>query len=111
MAAAIRLYLDENITPKVAVQLRRRGVDIVSIHELGLTGDSDENHLKRATEKGRVLVTTDTDFLVMASEGIEHAGIVFGIQENLSIGDWVNGLELVAAVYSAEDMINHVEYL
>jgi hypothetical protein len=60
---------------------------------------------------GRVLVTSDTDFLVMASEGTEHAGIVFGVQENLSIGDWVNGLELIAAVYTPEDMLNHVEYL
>lgn len=111
MAAAIRLYLDENITPKVAIQLRRRGVDIVSVHDLNLTGDTDANHLKRATDMQRVLVTADTDFLIMAAEGIEHAGIVFGVQENLSIGDWVNRLELVAIVYSAEDMINHVEYL
>lgn len=111
MAAAIRLYLDENLTPKIAAQLQRRGVDIVSVHELGLTGDNDENHLKRATAMGRVLVTADTDFLVIASEGANHAGIVFGAQETLRIGDWVNGLELIVTVYSAEEMMNHVEYL
>ncbi len=111
MAAAVRLYLDENITPKVAVQLRRRGVDSISVHELGLTGDTDVNHLKRATEMQRALVTADTDFLIMASQGVQHAGIIFGIQEQLAIGDWVNRLEMIAAVYSAEDMINHVEYL
>jgi predicted nuclease of predicted toxin-antitoxin system len=111
LAAAISLYLDENLTPKIAVQLRKRGVDIISVHELGLTGDSDENHLQRATEMKRVLVTADTDFLVMAAEGTSHAGIIFGVQENLSIGDWVNGLELIAAVYTAEEMLNHVEYL
>ena len=87
LAAAIRLYLDESLTPKIAAQLHRRGVDIVSIHGLGLMGDNDENHLKRAAEMGRVLVTADTDFLVMASEGVTHAGIVFGVQENLRIGD------------------------
>jgi hypothetical protein len=103
--------LDENLTPKIAVQLRRRGIDVVSVHELGLSGDSDENHLQRATNMGRVLVTADTDFLVMASDGITHAGIIFGIQTALSLGDWVNALELVVAVYSSQEMLNHVEYL
>lgn len=111
MAAVISLYLDENLTPKIAVQLRRRGIDVVSVHELGLSGDSDENHLQRATNMGRVLVTADTDFLVMASDGITHAGIIFGIQTALSLGDWVNALELVVAVYSSQEMLNHVEYL
>ena len=41
MAAAIHLYLDENISPKVAVQLRRRGFNATSIHEMGLTGDEE----------------------------------------------------------------------
>lgn len=111
LAAVIRLYLDESLTPKIAVQLRRRGVDIVTVHELGLTGESDAMHLGRAASMGRVLVTADTDFLVMASGGAEHSGIVFGIQEQLSLGDWVNGLELVVAAYTAEEMINHVVYL
>ncbi len=60
---------------------------------------------------GRVLVTADTDFLILASEGVGHAGIIFGIQEYLSIGDWVRELEFRCLVYSDEDMKNHVEYL
>jgi Domain of unknown function (DUF5615) len=111
LAAVISLYLDENLTPKIAVQLRRRGIEVVSVHELGLTGDSDANHLARATVMGCVLVTSDTDFLVMAAQGVEHAGIAFGSQEDLSIGDWVKGLELLCAVYTPDDMKNHVEYL
>lgn len=103
--------MDENLTPKIAVQLQRRGIDIITVHDLNLTGDSDENHLRHATEMGRVLVTSDTDFLVMAADGIEHAGIVFGVQDDNSIGDWVNGLELICAVYRPDDMKNHVEYL
>jgi predicted nuclease of predicted toxin-antitoxin system len=111
LAVAISLYLDENISPKVASQLRLRGIDAVAVQELGLKGDSDENHLQRAQRMQSVLVTADTDFLIMASEGIEHQGIIFGTQETLSIGDWVNRLELIAAVYTREDMLNHVEYL
>ena len=111
MAASIRLYLDECLTPRIATQLRRRGIDVVSVHEVGLTGDTDANHLARAAALGRVLVTADVDFLVMVANGVSHAGIVFGVQEELSLGDWVRALELLCAVYDAEEMVDHVEYL
>jgi len=109
--AVISLYLDENLSPKIAAQLRRRGITVVTAHELGALGDSDENHLKRAREMGYVLCTQDTDYLIMNSQAVEHAGIVFGTFGENSIGDWVNGLELICAVYTSEDMQNHVEYL
>lgn len=111
LAVAISLYLDENLTPKIATQLQRRGINVVTVRDLGLLGDTDENHLARATRMGYVLVTSDTDFLKMVAGGVDHAGIVFGIQEDNSIGDWIKGLELICSVYSQDDMINHVEFL
>lgn len=111
MEAAISLYLDENISPKIAVQLRRRGIDVITAHEADALGDSDINHLKRAVRLGRVLCTHDTDYLILDAEGFPHKGIVFGIQEKHSIGDWVKGLELICGVYNAADMENHIEYL
>lgn len=111
MAAAIRLYLDENLSPRIADQLRRRGVDVVTVHDLGVAGDTDENHLARATRLQRVLATTDVDFLVMAATGQEHFGIVFGEQSTHKIGDWVNALDLLCAVYAPEEMVNHIEYI
>ena len=111
MAAAMSLYLDENLTPKIAAQLRQKGIDIVTVYDLGLAGDKDANHLVRATEMGRALVTADTDFLRLAASGMEHAGIVFGVQEDNTIGDWIKALELICFVYTADDMKNHVEYL
>lgn len=111
MAAAIRLYLDENLSPRIAEQLRRRGVDIVTVHDLGVAGDTDENHMARAVRLQRVLVTSDTDFLILAASGVDHFGIVFGAQESHRIGDWVSALDLLSAVYKPEDMRNHVEYI
>lgn len=111
MATSIRLYMDENLSPEIANQLRLRGIDVVSVRDLGLLGDSDENHLVRALEMGRVLVTCDADFLIMSATQIEHAGIIFGKQEDHSLGDWVKGLELICFVYNADDMKNHVEFL
>lgn len=55
MAAVIRLYLDENLSPRIASQLRRRGVDVVTVHDLGVAGDTDENRPERTTRLQRVL--------------------------------------------------------
>ncbi len=60
---------------------------------------------------GYVVCTYDTDYLRLNAEGISHAGIVFAVKENTSLGDWVRKLELICRVYSAEDMQNQVEYL
>ena len=111
MEAAISLYLDENLSPKIAGQLQLRGIDAVSVRDLGMLGDLDTTHLQKATELGRVLVTGDVDFLRLAAEGFQHTGIVFGIQDNHSVGDWVKKLELICFVYSADEFIDHVEYL
>lgn len=111
MEAAISLYLDENLSPQIAEQLRLRGIDAVSVRDLGLLGIGDADHLERAKGEGRVLVTTDVDFLQMAAMGIEHTGIVFGIQQEHTFGDWVRALEMICFVYLPEDMQNHVEYI
>jgi uncharacterized protein with PIN domain len=110
LEAAIRLYLDENLSPKIAEQLRLRGVDAVSARDLEVLGDEDIDHLERATHMERVLVTTDQDFLQLTAAGIQHMGIIFGIQEDHSLGDWVKGLELICFVYEPDELRNNVEY-
>lgn len=77
MAAPIRYYLDENLPVAVATQLRRRGIDAVTVRDLGLLGDSDYNHLGRATRLGYVFCTNDADFVELAKVGATHAGIVW----------------------------------
>ncbi|MCZ7541452.1 MAG: DUF5615 family PIN-like protein [Anaerolineae bacterium] len=111
MEASLRFYLDENVPVAVANQLRRQGIEAVTALDLGVLGDSDINHLRRASEMGYVLCTYDADYLELASGGMEHAGIVFGRAEQHWIGEWVKGLILCYAVYTAQDMRNRVEYL
>jgi hypothetical protein len=117
--AALRFYLDENISLSIAEQLLRHGIEVVTVKQLGTLGDSDLNHLARATEMGYVLCTHDIDYIILASEGITilasegitHAGIIFGHQSKDTIGDWVKGLVLYHATYEAEEMLNRLEYL
>jgi predicted nuclease of predicted toxin-antitoxin system len=54
---AIRLYFDENVDLEVARQIRGRGVEVVTARDLGLLGDTDENHLNRAVQMGYVPMT------------------------------------------------------
>jgi predicted nuclease of predicted toxin-antitoxin system len=59
------------------MQLQSRGIDAVSVRDLQLLGADDEVHLRHATNLGRVVVTSDSDFLRLAASGIEHAGIIY----------------------------------
>jgi hypothetical protein len=111
LAPRIRFYLDENLPVAVATQLQRRGITAVTVRDLGFLGDSDANHLARATRLGYTLCTNDADYVDLAAAGCEHAGIVFGQQHKHGVGDWVRFLELLAAILDPDEMHNRVEYL
>lgn len=109
--AEIRFYLDENVPIAVATQLKRRGIEAVTVRDLGFLGDSDVNHLYRATEMGYILCTHDVDYVALATSDVEHTGIVLGQQHRHGIGDWVRFLELVHTVYEPDEMRNRIEYI
>ena len=111
MATKLRFYLDENVPVEVAKQLRTRGIEVVTVRDLGLLGTADTVHLARAAAEESVLCTYDSDYLQMAAAGIEHSGIVFGQQDVHYIGDWVRYLSLLQAVYTADEMRNRIEFL
>ena len=103
----IRFYIDENLSPKIVTQLRMHGIDVIR----GPLGADDPAHLERAAGMGRVVCTSDDDFIKLAAMGIEHAGVIWGEQADHSIGDWVRYLRLVSDVQSAEEMLNTINYV
>jgi hypothetical protein len=107
----LRFYFDESVDLAVSEQLALASLDVVSAHSLDRLGDKDTPHLRRATEMGRALCTCDADFVALAQEGAEHAGIVFGAMHHFTIGDWIRYIRRLHAVKSAEDVENLVFYV
>ncbi len=107
----LSFYLDENLEIAIGEQLQMRGIDAVTVRDLQLLGDSDINHLHRASQMQRVLCTYDQDYLILSNQGIPHFGIVFGQRTKHQIGDWINHLVLMRNVYNVDDMQNRIEYL
>lgn len=109
--SSVQFLLDENVPTEIARQLKLSGIDAITVRDLGRLGDTDSNHLQFATDEGRVLCTHDPDFLQLAAEGVEHAGIAFSPQNRVSIGGWVRALRAMHAQYSAEEARNRVFFL
>jgi predicted nuclease of predicted toxin-antitoxin system len=78
----IKLYLDEDVNPQLARDLRNRGYDAVSTNEANNLGLSDLEQLEYARLHERALLTHNRDdFLQIASryavDGTSHYGILF----------------------------------
>jgi hypothetical protein len=106
----IRFYLDEHIPSAVAEGLRRRAVDALTVQKAGRTGLTDPEQLSFAFRERRVMVTMDSDFLILASQGISHSGIAYA-NPTASIGQMISGIMLLYDVLVPADMMNHVEFL
>jgi hypothetical protein len=110
MARKISFYADEHVPKAVVAGLRQRGVDVLTVAEAGMLSAPDSEHLARAREEERVLVTQDADFLRLHAAGAEHWGIVYAPQ-GPPIGEMIRGLMLICQALEAEDMDGRVEFL
>jgi len=110
MPGPIRIYTDEHIGNAIINGLRRRGVDVLTFREAGLVSAPDDQHLSRAHQEGRVMLTQDEDFARMHAEGFEHSGIVI-IPPGRTIGQIVKGVFLIHQLMSFEEMLGRIEYV
>jgi hypothetical protein len=111
MAQKLRFHLDEHVPHGVAIGLRLRGIDVTTSTDAELLSEPDTRHLDYGREQGRVVVTSDEDFLVLDSKGYSHAGIGFYRKSSRTIGEIIRHLVLMWEVLEPADMENHVEFL
>lgn len=81
----VKLYLDEDVDPLLAVVLRNRGHDVVTTQEANMLSSSDDAQLKFAISQGRVLFTHNVKHFpklaeVYAASGKPHPGIIVSDQ-------------------------------
>ncbi len=77
----MKFYPDEDLSPRIAVALRREGIDAISAYEAGRTQISDSEQLAYAAGDNRCLVTRNArHFIMLSREAINrqqpHAGIL-----------------------------------
>lgn len=107
--------MDVHVPYSITHGLRLRGVDVITSQEDGTRELSDPKLLDRATELGRVLFTQDDDLLREANQrqqkGEAFAGVVYAHQLDLSIGECINDLELIAGASEPEEWIGQATFL
>jgi len=107
----LRFYLDENMDPEIAEQLRRRGIDALSARDASLLRVSDGVQLRYAAAHGRLLCTKDSDFANPANWVVKHDGIAYFPDRSVSIGYAVEALRELHRNETAESMENRLVYL
>ena len=110
MSSKLRFHLDEQVNPRIALGLRRRGIDVTTTVEAGLRTLDDGVQLNYAIRTGRVLVTSDAGFIARHQAGEKHRGIVYYQPQSRSIGDMVAFLSLMAEVLTPDEMHDRLEY-
>ena len=113
----IRLYIDEDAMARALVQaLRARNVDVLTVFEAEMAGDSDPAQLAYATEQGRVIFTFNVgDYCRLHTEYLAqnrtHAGIVTVARQKYSAGEQAKHLANLVTAMSAEEMVNQLRFL
>jgi hypothetical protein len=124
----VRLLLDEMWTPTIALELRKRDLDVIAISEPAhagrYAGVSDDEVFARAQEDGRLVVTDNIADYEQArhdweSRGKGHHGLVYALNPPFNrhrgervIGQMVNALaHFLASPEAAQDPLNRAHYL
>jgi predicted nuclease of predicted toxin-antitoxin system len=107
----MRFHLDEHIDFAIALGLRQRGIDVTTTADANLLGATDESHLEFIRKEGRVIFTSDRDFLRAASGSTDHPGITYCARNTRSIGHIVRMLTLMNDCMEPEEMLGKVEYI
>jgi hypothetical protein len=114
----VKLVLDEHLSPAIGEELRRRGHDVITAAEAGITGQADAVLLEVAVRGRRAVVTANyADYRglhdLYLSRGERHFGIVlvprrFSLAE-ARLGRLIRALGRLLAEHGEDDALESVE--
>jgi predicted nuclease of predicted toxin-antitoxin system len=112
---SVRLYMDVHVRRPVTTGLRIRGVDVLTAQEDGAGRWEDSELLDRALQLGRVLFTQDDDLLMEAARrqrsGEVFGGVIYAHQQNVTVRQSIEELELIAKACEPKELTNRVVFL
>lgn len=107
--------MDVHVRRAVTDGLRLRGVEVLTAQQDGASQLGDPDLLDRAASLGRLLFTQDEDLLREAKRrqqaGENLAGVVYAHQLNITIGECIADLVLIAESSDLHQWMNRVIFL
>jgi hypothetical protein len=104
----IAVFTDETISPRLGIDMRGRGYDVVSCRDTGRNNlsISDEDQLTFAMSQGRAIYTFNyPDFVALDSQwhaaGRSHAGIIVSVDLNWDLAEMVRRLQRHLDIYDS----------
>jgi uncharacterized protein with PIN domain len=112
--SVLKIYLNENLSWKIAKALREYGYDVVSSHEAGMNSEEDDMQFEFAISEQRAVLTNNFgDFVRLYDEyatlGKEHYGVI--LTTKCTVGEIVKRLKNLLKCITAEEMKNQIRWL
>ena len=110
----LKLYLNENLSWRIARALREYGYDVISSYEAGMNHEEDPQQFAFAAKEKRAVVSNNfADFIALHEEyfenGTTHYGVIFTTKCSTSL--LVRRLRRLLENVSREQMINQLRWL
>jgi len=113
----IRLAADENFNNHVVrgLLLRKPGIDIICIQDVGLSGKDDPTILEWAAREKRILLAHDVETITYFAYNRVEAGLampgVFIMSQDIAISHIIEDLLLIIESNEADEWENRVFFL
>jgi predicted nuclease of predicted toxin-antitoxin system len=109
-----KLYLNEHLSPRLAIQLRSYGFDVTSSHGARMLSSDDEEQLALAASEQRAIVTFNFgDYVELHERYIagakQHWGIILSTEERT--GTLVHRLLRLLNSVTADELKNTIRWL
>lgn len=106
----MKLYLDADISLRVARTLTTRGYDVIAAQEAGKADASDAEQMAFAAKEGRALLTCNArDFTPIFEDywfaGRNHSGVI--VSEQLELGELIRRVVALLDTVAADEIHNN----